>query len=223
MAYQVSKLPSHFPLQRRALAEQIPAGKLVELSGQADSARFTTAVSIVVQAQREGETVAWVQLKGGSLFPPDLDESGVDLDALVVVHIAPQAGIYAIARAAELLLRSGGFGLVVLDFSRPVLQRVGSFGRRGLDPFQVETGLEQVAWQGRLLALAHEHHCRVVCLTDTPARSASLGPLVGLRIDSRRIREARSCFLLEHRVLKDKVGLGFEMMPEHRRAPWGLW
>jgi hypothetical protein len=214
MAYQVSKLPFHFPLQRRALAEQIPAGKLVELSGQGDSARFTTAVSIVVQAQREGETAAWVQLKGGSLFPPDLDESGVDLDALVVVHIAPQAGIYAIARAAELLLRSGGFGLVVMDFSGPILQRIGSLSQRGL---------AQVAWQGRLLALAHEHHCRVVCLTDTPARSASLGPLIGLRIDSRRIREARSYFLLEHRVLKDKVGLGFEMMPEHRRAPWGLW
>jgi len=218
MANQVSRLaiPIAFPeqLQSRPLAEQIPAGKLVELSGQCVSARFTTAVAIVVQAQREGETVAWVQFKGGSLFPPDLDESGVDLDSLVVVHIALQAGVYAIARAAELLLRSGGFGLVVLDFCGPTTQRVGRFCRAVLG---------QVAWQGRLLALAREHYSRVVCLTDTPSRSASLGPLIGLRIESRRGREDRGRFALQHRILKDKLGLRFQVTAEQRRAPWGLW
>ncbi|MBN1655371.1 MAG: hypothetical protein JXA30_16515 [Deltaproteobacteria bacterium] len=201
-------------LQSRPLAEQIPPGRLVELSGQGDSARFTTAVSIVVQAQREGETAAWVQLRGGSLFPPDLDESGVDLDSLVVVHIAPQAGLYAIARAAELLLRSGGFGLVVLDFSGPITRGVENF---------CSSVWGQTAWQGRLLALAHEHQSRVVCLTDTPLGSASLGPLIGLRIESRRVREAHGSFSLDHLILKNKVGLRLQPAPEHRRAPWGLW
>jgi recombination protein RecA len=187
---------------------------LVELSGQGESAPFTTAVAIVVQAQHEGETVAWVQFKGGSLFPPDLDESGVDLDSLGVVHVALQSGVYAIIKAAELLLRSGGFGLVVLDFCGRTTQRVGGFCRAVWG---------QVAWQGRLLALAHEHHSRVVCLTDTPSNSASLGPLIGLRIESQRVREARGRFAIEHRVLKDKLGLGFQATAEQRRAPWGLW
>jgi recombination protein RecA len=192
---------------QRTLAEQIPAGKLVEISGAYGSARLTAAVSIVLQAQREGETAAWVQPKGGSLFPPDLDESGVDLDSLVVVHVAFERDSYAIPKAAELLLRSGAFGLVVLDMTsgaRPSLPSANT------------------AWQGRLLGLAREHMSRVVCLTDTPGHAASLGPLVALRIEVRRARIGPGRFSLRPQLLKNKLGFSLEMAEDPRRAPWGL-
>jgi hypothetical protein len=203
----------HLPLpgerqSKLTVAEQIPAGKLVEISGAYGSARLTAAVSIVLQAQREGETSAWVQPKGGALFPPDLYESGVDLDSLVVVHVAFEGNPYAVPKAAELLLRSGGFGLVVLDLT------VGA---------QPSQSYPNVAWQGRLLGLAREHHSRVVCLTDTPQQATSLGPLVALRIEVGRMRVGPGLFSIRPRVLKNKLGFSIETTDEPRRAPWGLW
>lgn len=192
---------------QRTLAEQIPAGKLVEISGGYGSARLTAAVSIVLQAQREGETTAWVQPKGGSLFPPDLDESGVDLDSLVVVHVAFDRDPYAIPKAAEFLLRSGAFGLVVLDMTSGEQPSLPS---------------ANTAWQGRLLGLAREHLSRVVCLTDTPGHAASLGPLVALRIEVQRARIGPGLFSIRPQLLKNKLGFFLETAEQPRRAPWGL-
>ncbi|HTM21966.1 MAG TPA: recombinase A, partial [Kofleriaceae bacterium] len=87
-------------------------GRLVEVSAAAGSAGLTAAVGMVLAAQREAEPVAWVTPPEHGFFPPDLGDSGVDLDALVVVR-APD--LRASARAAEHLLRSGAFGLVVID------------------------------------------------------------------------------------------------------------
>src|SRR5688572_26873334 len=67
-------------------------GRLIEVSGEQASARHTTAVALVRQAQLEGETTVWIQPEGGSLFPPDLADSGIDLDALVVVHVPRERG-----------------------------------------------------------------------------------------------------------------------------------
>jgi recombination protein RecA len=184
------------------LAEQIPPGKLVEISGVYCTARMTAAVSIVLQAQREGETTAWVQAKGGALFPPDLSESGVDLDSLVIVHVAFESDVYPMAKVAEWLLRSGGFGLVILDLTGKTQP------------------LTQVAWQGRLLSLAREHHSRVVCLTDN--QGGSLGPLVALRIEVQRFRIGPGLFSIRPQFLKNKLGVTLEKTELVRRAPWGI-
>jgi RecA/RadA recombinase len=130
MAGQVLQLIAAVPrvLERPAveapisLAERVAAvavGRLVEISGQGDTAGLTLAVDIVRQVQAEGETAAWVQPAGGPLFPPDLHDACVDLESLIVIHVPAGAGAYGVPRAAELLLRSGGFGLVVLDLTEP--------------------------------------------------------------------------------------------------------
>ena len=99
------------------LGQLAEPGRLTEISGVGAAARHTTAVALVRQAQLEGETTVWVQPAGGPLYPPDLAESGVDLDALVVVHVPEDRGQVGLARAAELLLRSGAYGLCVVDLS----------------------------------------------------------------------------------------------------------
>ncbi|MFN0149964.1 MAG: recombinase A [bacterium] len=179
-----------------------PPGRLVELTGGRSAACTTLAVAAVLQAQAECETAAWVQPRGGPLFPPDLAESGVDLAALVVVHVAPRSGDYAAPKAAEMLLRSGAIGLVVLDL-RP-------------SPPRGE------AWLGRILALAREHESRVVMITASRAGAGSLGSLVSLRIEPRRVRTDRGAFAIEHDILKDKLGGFSEVAPARRRGPWGL-
>jgi recombination protein RecA len=160
-----------------------------------------------------------VQPQGGTLYPPDLHQAGIDLDALVVVHVPPDgmnadsgpgkhtpAGVvrpHRLCKAAELLLRSGAFGMLVLDLCDGT--------PHGSD-----------AWQGRLLGLARAHHARVVLLTNKPRHADSLGTLVGLRVEPQRFRTAAGQFTVEHQVLKNKSGAPFDVARDHYQGPCGL-
>lgn len=196
-----SALPA--PRSSLPLGPQVPPGKLVELSGTRACARTSAAVEILLHAQIEGETAAWIQPAGGWLYPPDLRESGVDLDALAILHIPREFGDPGLARAAELLLRSGAFGLIVIDW-RISATRMGA------------------AVQGRLSSLAREHDSRVLLLTNKSATVESLGPLVSLRIEPERVRRAPGSFHIDHHVLKNKQGLPLSVAANARRGPWGL-
>lgn len=211
-------------------------GRLVEISGVGASARHTTAAALVRQAQLEGETTAWVQPAGGPLYPPDLAESGVDLGALVVVHVPADRGQVGLARAAELLLRSGAFGLCVVDLSVPETCPEGQVVRAPAAAIVCPEGqalsdmspqparpprLKGSAWQARLAALARMHHSRVVVLTKAASGRDSLGPMVGLRVDPRRERRAPGVFAVRPEIVKHK-GAPVLAAPSLRRGPWGL-
>ncbi|MBZ0232060.1 MAG: hypothetical protein K8M05_06875, partial [Deltaproteobacteria bacterium] len=141
-------------------------GRLTELSGIGAVASLTAATALVLDAQGRGEPVAWIGLPPASFYPPDLDDAGVDLDALVVVR-APD--ITAMVRAADRLLRSAAFGLVVLDLGAP----------SGSTPAEIP-----IAVQGRLLGLAQHHDAAIVVLTEKPRDAASLGSMVSLRAEA---------------------------------------
>ncbi|HEU4732926.1 MAG TPA: recombinase A [Kofleriaceae bacterium] len=158
-------------------------GRLIELSARGATATLTTALELVLEAQRAGEPVAWITLGNASFYPPDVAETGVDLAALVVVRVSDTT---TAARAAERLLRSGAFGLVVLDF--------GGGG-------DVELPL---AYQGRLVTLAQTHDAAVVCITDKPGDAASLGSLVSLRAEALRLCARDRSYEVTVRALKDK-------------------
>jgi recombination protein RecA len=144
------------------------SGRLVEVSAAAGSAGMTAAVGLVLAAQRAGDPVAWVTPPASSFFPPDLHDSGVDLDALVVVR-APD--LRAAARAAEHLLRSGAFGLIILDL---------------IDLAGARTRPLTESMLGRLVSLAGKHDAAVVCLTCKRADAPSLGSMVSLRVEALR-------------------------------------
>lgn len=163
-------------------------GRLVELSARGASATLTTAIDIVLEAQAQGEPVGWISAidaaTSGTFYPPDVADSGVDLAALVVVR-APTGA--AVARAAERLLRSGAFGLIVLDFAASHVD--------------VPT-----AHQGRLVTLAQAHDAAIVCITEKSNDTASIGSLVSLRTEALRTRTsgAGHAFEVSVRALKDK-------------------
>ena len=142
-------------------------GRLVELSARGAAATLTAAIEVVSEAQTQGEPVAWLTLTSSSFYPPDAAESGIDLAALVIVR-APDAT--TLARAAERLLRSGAFGLIVLDLGA-----------------QAELSMQI---QGRLVTLAQTHDAAIVCLTEKPNDAASLGSLVSLRAEALRSTRA---------------------------------
>lgn len=175
------------------------AGRLVEVSGGAAGAALTLTVRLVLDAQRRGEPVAWVGRQDSFFFPPDVAEAGVDLSALPVVR-APD--LLAAAEAAELLLRSAAFGLVVLD--------IGADSRL---PLHIQT---------RLAALARRHEAAVVCLTEKEDRLGSLGPLVSLRAAASRAGRHEDLFRCEVRILKDKRAAPGWSYAEVCRAPDGV-
>lgn len=169
--------------------EQV-AGRLVEISGVGATAPLTLVFWLVLQAQQQNEPVAWITRDNSLFYPPDAAEGGVDLDALVIIRIpdlpasAGQTGARAVARAADQLVRSGAFGLIVLDL--------------GAKP-DVPTPL-----QIRLAGLANKHQTALLCLTAKGDEVPSLGPLVSLRVTARRERLADGRFACELTVLKDK-------------------
>ncbi|MBK8100728.1 MAG: recombinase A [Planctomycetes bacterium] len=165
-----------------AVLPWLPPGRIVELTGRFDSSCTTMAVAAIARAQTDGETTAWLQAEDGPLFPPDLQQGGVDLDALLVVHVPARTGPHGIPRAAELLLQSGAFGLLVLD----------------LRPHTPPRG----AWLARLLSAARQHKSRVLLLTENATES--LGSLVSLRVQPRR-RRRDLAFAIDPHVLTDKL------------------
>ncbi len=103
------KLRPAIPSAPWGLAET--AGRLVEISSSTAAAALTLTFTLVREAQQRGEPVGWVTLADSFFYPPDVARGGIDLAALVVVRLSRAESI---ARAGEKLLRSGGFGVVVL-------------------------------------------------------------------------------------------------------------
>ena len=188
------------PAGRPAWSRAELAGRLCELSAGQDGALLSAAIGLVVDAQQDGEPVAWVTATRAVFFPPDAVACGVDLAALVVVQAKDGA---MAGRAADVLLRSGAFGLVVLDL-----------GTNTVMPTPL---------QGRLAQLALKHDAAMVCLTGKRPDEASLGSLVSLRGQAVRRRSADGQrFTCRITTLKDKRrGPGWTWQ-EVRHGPEGL-
>jgi len=204
---QVATLSARFPRQSISHAPsparwgfEALAGRLSELSGLGPTARLSLAVGLVCEAQRAGETTAWVTNRRSTFFPPDAAKSGVDLARLPVVFTPDSP---AAARAAWRLVQSGGFGLVVLDL----------VGTRAEVPIPL---------QSRLTSAAQAHGVAVLFVTEKAADRVSLGSLVSLRCEARREEAGTGRFLCTARALKDKRrGPGWTYT-EVRRGPAGL-
>ena len=180
------------------------AGRLVELSGAGAAASLTFAVSLVLDAQRRGETAAWVTSRATSFFPPDVAENGVDLEALPVVRVPePQH----VPQAGERLVRCGAFDLIVVDMTAMDL------GERGGVPMPLLT---------RFLGLVEKHHAVIVFLTEKPASAPSLGAPVSLRLESRRERTGDGEFACDLMALRDRRRPAGWTRREMRRGPDGL-
>lgn len=157
------------------------AGRFTEISGVHAPATLTLAFRLVLEAQRLGEPAVWISGKGSVFYPPDVANTAVDLDALTIVRVPDGP---ATARAADQLLRSGAFGLVVLDL-----------GVRAHVPLPA---------QARLVGLAKKHHAALLCLTEKDRERPSIGSLVSIRAQAIRIRKDEGRFLCRASIVKDK-------------------
>lgn len=193
------------------------SGRLVEISGHRASANLTVAFGLVLEAQGKNEPVAWVTLARSTFFPPDVADSGIDLARLAVVRVSDGIGA---SRATVELTRSGGFGLVVLDFGPGDLEEKFSKPAPRDRRFRKKRASLSVPFITKLVGLAQKTSTAVVMLTEKTREASSLNSLISLRCEARRNPE-RPCEI-EIDVLKDKRRGPGRRYREVCRAPAGL-
>jgi len=192
-----------------APCEQLPApawdlpelaGRLTELSSRRGAtALLSWTADLLWKAQQRGEPAAWLSAHNAPFFPPDFAATGIDLAALPFIRTDDGA---AAARAADKLLRSGAFGLLVIDL-----------GPRALLPAPL---------LGRLLGLARAHNAAVVFVAEERGDATSLSPIVSLRLTTSRRRVAPDRFACTIEAIKDKRrGPGWTLT-QNLRGPAGL-
>ena len=200
-----SELGRQTPRERREVewARELFGGRLCELSSSGASSSLTLTLELIRESQAEGEPVAWITAGASAFFPPDAIRNGIDLESLPVVRVSE---IDEAARAADKLLRSGGFGLIVVD--------LGESGRRD----------EQLPrpLQKRLMQHAEDHDAAVLFLTDRRRDRPSLGSLFSLRAHTGRLREGGDRFICEVEALSDKRFGPAWSWKEVYRGPPGL-
>lgn len=141
------------------------AGRVCELCGEARvaedgvgaTAQLTAATRLLAEAHRAGDPVAWICCGSQLFFAPDLETNGVDLQAVSIVRVDDSLSAVS---AAEQLLRSGCFGVIVVDLTGLSTQKPISD-----------------ALIGRLAGPARTHHTVMLFLnsagTDAPPPAAA--------------------------------------------------
>jgi hypothetical protein len=106
-----------------ALTGGLPRGCLTELCGTASSGRSTIMLSAIAAATRRGEFCALVDASD-ALDPQSAAAAGIELDRMLWVRCGQNSQraerhdekrLEQLMRVADLLLESGGFGMIVLD------------------------------------------------------------------------------------------------------------
>ncbi len=174
-------------------------GRFVELAARGPAARLTLAADLLLEAQLAREPAAWISAPTSTFFAPDLARNGIDVGAVVVVR-APTT--LAMLRAADTLLRTGAFGLVVVDFE--------SLASDEPIPLPAQT---------RLVSLAQHHHALLLCLTRRGASHSPSG-LASLRVEASLTRVGSGRFESRIEAMKDKrAGPGWRHTTVLRAVP----
>ncbi len=120
-------LSSGFSALDEALAGGFPRGTIASLEGPPSSGRTALLAGVFAEATRHGLAAI---VDDGTLYPPDLERAGVQLDRVLIVAAKTPLEV---ARCADILLRSRAFGAVAMPAMhlRPtVWSRLGGLAQK---------------------------------------------------------------------------------------------
>jgi recombination protein RecA len=132
----------------------MPRGRVVEVFGPESSGKTTLALQVIAQAQKLGGLAAFVDAEH-ALDATYAQKLGVDLDSLLVSQ--PDNGEQAL-EIVEVLIRSGGVDVVVVDSVAALVPRAEIDG---------EMGEAQMGLQARLMSQALRKLTGVVSKSKT--------------------------------------------------------
>jgi recombination protein RecA len=119
----------------------LPRGRIIEVYGPESSGKTTVALHAIANAQAAGGTAAFIDAEH-ALDPEYAKALGVDIDSLFVSQ--PDTGEQAL-EIADMLIRSGGIDIIVIDSVAALVPRAEIEG---------EMGDAHVGLQARLMSQA---------------------------------------------------------------------
>jgi recombination protein RecA len=119
----------------------VPRGRVIEIYGPESSGKTTLSYHIIANAQKQGGTAAFIDAEH-AIDPEYARKLGVQIDSLLLSQ--PDSGEQSL-EIAELLIRSGGMDVVVIDSVAALVPRAELEG---------EMGDSHVGLQARLMSQA---------------------------------------------------------------------
>ncbi len=134
----------------------IPKGRITEIYGPESSGKTTVALCVAAQSQKEGGTVAFIDVEH-ALDPKYAKILNVDIDSLLVSQ--PNSGEQAL-EIIETLVRSGAVDVVILDSVAAMTTKAEIEG---------EMGDANIGLQARLMSQAMRKLTSVISRTNCAA------------------------------------------------------
>jgi recombination protein RecA len=173
----------------------IPRGRVTEIFGPESSGKTTLTLHCIANAQRAGGIAAFIDAEH-ALDPVYARKLGVDLDALLVSQ--PDTGEQAL-EIAEMLIRSGGVDLVVIDSVAALVPKAEIEGEMGESHMGLQARLMSQALR-KLTGAISKSNCAIVFINqirekigvmfgnpETTTGGRALKFYASMRIDIRRI------------------------------------
>ncbi len=173
----------------------LPRGRVTEIYGPEASGKTTLALHVIAEAQRRGGNVAFIDAEH-ALDTAYAERLGVDVDNLLISQ--PDFGEQAL-EIAEILIRSGGIDVVVIDSVAALVPRAEIEGEMGDSHMGLQARLMSQALR-KLTAITSKSMTTVIFINqirhkigimfgnpETTTGGNALKFYASLRLDIRRI------------------------------------
>lgn len=139
----------------------IPKGRIIEIYGPESSGKTTLAIHVLAEAQKKGEMVAFIDAEHA--FDPNYAKHiGLNLDEVYVAQ--PDFGEQAL-EILETLVRSSGFGVIVVDSVAALTPRAEIEGEMGDSHMGLQARLMSQALR-KITAIASKTGTTVIFLNQ---------------------------------------------------------
>ncbi|HRI05758.1 MAG TPA: recombinase RecA [Candidatus Dojkabacteria bacterium] len=139
----------------------IPRGRIVEIYGPESSGKTTLAMHILAEAQKQGEAVAFIDAEHA--FDPTYAKAiGINIDEMFISQ--PDFGEQAL-EILETLVRSSGFGVIVVDSVAALTPRAEIEGDMGDSHMGLQARLMSQALR-KITAIANKAGTTVIFLNQ---------------------------------------------------------
>jgi len=139
----------------------IPRGRIIEIYGPESSGKTTLAMHILAEAQKLGETVAFIDAEHA--FDPTYAKAiGIDIEEMFISQ--PDFGEQAL-EILETLVRSAGFGVIVIDSVAALTPRAEIEGEMGDSHMGLQARLMSQALR-KITAIANKTGTTVIFLNQ---------------------------------------------------------